>query len=425
MNRVIGVIGVIRVIRWKDSRRALTPIGAISPWGLVLACFALMQCSNDSPSFQDKEVTAVETERASTDDAHGAVGSTGGGSGGSGGSADAEQIDTGGSTGGGSSGGASGGSTAAASSVVLYRSVSQEVTQKDAGKLDILFVVDNSGSMTEEQAYLKESLPAFIAKLEAGRADFQVGVTTTDQAHDPTSVPGSKGNCIGLSDRKVLFKGNMDILALFKTYVAVGINGSGNEYGLLSARQALDNCFNQAAGSATKLPLVRPDAFLSIIVVSDEEDYGLTVGAADPTYYPRAALQNYLTGLKGKGRFSISAVTGTRDASGALCTSDHAKPKTEGTQYIDAAKDTGGVLKSICGADWPGALTEIATRLNEQIVQITLTDKPKTGSLVVKVDGVVAAGWSFVEATNSIKFSADVIPVTGAKIQVEYLTARL
>src|SRR3712207_5355185 len=49
-------------------------------------------------------------------------------------------------------------------------------------RTDILFVIDNSGSMAEEQQGIATELPAFIEELRKGAGvvqDFQVGVVTT------------------------------------------------------------------------------------------------------------------------------------------------------------------------------------------------------------------------------------------------------
>src|SRR4051812_49374454 len=49
-------------------------------------------------------------------------------------------------------------------------------------RTDILFVIDNSGSMAEEQQGVAVELPAFIDELRKGAGitqDFQVGVITT------------------------------------------------------------------------------------------------------------------------------------------------------------------------------------------------------------------------------------------------------
>ncbi|MFI5293357.1 MAG: hypothetical protein ACHQ02_10870, partial [Candidatus Limnocylindrales bacterium] len=46
-------------------------------------------------------------------------------------------------------------------------------------KIDFLFVVDNSGSMGEEQTNLATNFPAFIALIEDSGLDYRVAVTTT------------------------------------------------------------------------------------------------------------------------------------------------------------------------------------------------------------------------------------------------------
>ncbi|PRP96276.1 vWA domain-containing protein [Enhygromyxa salina] len=49
--------------------------------------------------------------------------------------------------------------------------------------VDVLFVVDNSGSMGEEQISLALAADVLIAELEAADADYRIGVTTTDSGN--------------------------------------------------------------------------------------------------------------------------------------------------------------------------------------------------------------------------------------------------
>src|SRR5262245_57636987 len=46
-------------------------------------------------------------------------------------------------------------------------------------KIDVLFVIDNSGSMGQEQANLTANFPMFIQVLNDSGLDYRVGVTTT------------------------------------------------------------------------------------------------------------------------------------------------------------------------------------------------------------------------------------------------------
>src|SRR5690606_16535256 len=49
-----------------------------------------------------------------------------------------------------------------------------------APKVDILFVVDNSGSMSNDQNILAQSFGDFIKSFKARDVDYQIGVTSTD-----------------------------------------------------------------------------------------------------------------------------------------------------------------------------------------------------------------------------------------------------
>jgi hypothetical protein len=60
-------------------------------------------------------------------------------------------------------------------------------------EVDLLFVIDNSGSMAAKQAILADNTASFIEVLEAAdvAADYRIGVTTTDTGNQwcPTSTP--------------------------------------------------------------------------------------------------------------------------------------------------------------------------------------------------------------------------------------------
>ena len=60
--------------------------------------------------------------------------------------------------------------------------------------VDVLFVIDNSASMGEEQATLAANFAAFVGVLEQShvRADYRIAVTTTDNGH-PRCTPDFHG----------------------------------------------------------------------------------------------------------------------------------------------------------------------------------------------------------------------------------------
>src|SRR5690349_2970440 len=65
--------------------------------------------------------------------------------------------------------------------------------QEEVDQVDILFVVDNSASMTEEQAALSAGFASFVANLEDANSNFHIGVVSTSQDYsDP-----DRGKMIG------------------------------------------------------------------------------------------------------------------------------------------------------------------------------------------------------------------------------------
>jgi hypothetical protein len=314
--------------------------------------------------------------------------------------------------------------------------------------IDILWVVDSSGSMQEEQTFLANNFGSFMNTLVAADFDFQTAITSTDvcdvslpplaQRACPTGNTDSphshRGTFIGPTDKQVLAKADYlnnlpGLVNQFKANANVGVSGSGFEHGLTAAKMAVDKSL-----SGLNPLLLRENSFLSVIVVSDEEDDGIGLSQLD--YYSG---KNYfaegLTGYKftedhlvehlnqkvGAGNYSVSAITGTKLATGVMCSASHSTPMEEGSQYIKAAQKTGGLLLSICETNWQALLTKIGEDLKSQSTQITLPAMPYDPMLMkVYVDGVLHSEWEYVSGANAIKFVGDQIPDNGAAVMIKF-----
>ncbi|HTO99640.1 MAG TPA: vWA domain-containing protein [Myxococcales bacterium] len=183
----------------------------------------------------------------------------------------------------------------------------------DSVATDILFVVDDSGSMSEEQANLAANLGAFIDTLAASpvKNEFRIGVTNssveeyTVNAISYTSGPSAGvpypagallaiktdagGNAIpgslvydaslyaqtgGWGGQRILDKGSPTLVADFKANVRVGLNGSGKEQPFRAARLALSDRLLDANKG-----FLRDGARLAIVFLTDEDDCS---DSADP-----------------------------------------------------------------------------------------------------------------------------------------------
>jgi hypothetical protein len=158
--------------------------------------------------------------------------------------------------------------------------------------VDILFVVDNSDSMKEEQDNLAKNFPIFINVLnsiEGGLPSVHIGVVSSDLGIPPwqadqcsgngdqgllQSTP--RGNCTGPEDPYIydvlLANGQRDrnytgdLAATFSCIAKLGITGCGAEMHLESMKLALDGSRPENQG------FLRQDAYLAIIIMGDEDD---------------------------------------------------------------------------------------------------------------------------------------------------------
>jgi hypothetical protein len=154
-------------------------------------------------------------------------------------------------------------------------------------KVDLLFVIDNSGSMADEQIHLINSFPEFVAEMQAKLVDagsYHVGVVTTDSNEfnaPPCQLAGalvtqtggkhsSDQVCAPYASGKNYMSEADDLGARFACAGQVGTDGDGNEQPMYAMQQALDPALAGPGGCNDGF--VRPDALLVVVVITDEED---------------------------------------------------------------------------------------------------------------------------------------------------------
>jgi hypothetical protein len=255
--------------------------------------------------------------------------------------------------------------------------------------VDVLFVVDDSGSMGEEQQNLAANLGVFIDAANSWGADYRIGVTTTDLSLQG-ALQGSP---------EVVTQETSDA---FLNNVIVGTNGSGFEQGLAAASEALNGAFKK---------YIRPEATLNIIFVSDEEDQS-----------PEEVLTylNQFYSAKGgdPSLFSAYAIVGPPEGCNSLA--GNADP---GVRYIKLAEQSGGAFESICKTDFSQALAKFGEGAFGPKSIFTLGGQAQPNSVVVKVNGVLCTeGWTLTTSGRAVKFASDspCLPDSGDEVLIEY-----
>ena len=253
---------------------------------------------------------------------------------------------------------------------------------------DILFVIDNSGSMCGNQTQLANNFDTFVNILSASGYDYQIAFITTDDSRfqGPIITPMTP-----------------DPVAEAMTQISsIGCHGSALEKGMDKSMAATGMGGDAGPGSE----FLRTDAKLVVIYLSDEDDVSTTTPAQ---MYTR------LLSLKSSSALVVAhAVAG--DVPGG-CTSNGGAQA--GHDYYDLVGLTGGTYLSICAEDWGTPMEELARESLARSV-FYLSEKPIATSISVEVDGVISVDWTYDAAINAIVFS--VIPPDGATIDIMYAT---
>jgi len=147
-------------------------------------------------------------------------------------------------------------------------------------EMDLLFVIDNSGSMMQEQTNLIANFPTFVNVLDASGLNYRVAVTTTARNYNyniatplgniPASTSGESGEMLkkGSMTKRWLDKGDPNLSATFSTLANVGTGGSGDEMPLGGMRDA----FEDRMADGTNMGFHRPNALLGVVILTDEND---------------------------------------------------------------------------------------------------------------------------------------------------------
>jgi hypothetical protein len=313
----------------------------------------------------------------------------------------------------------------------------QQATSSTNNKIDILFVVDNSASMAPLQTNLNNNFHSFINNFVTKGYDFQLGVTTSD-AYRSMSQFGGPASAAYLRDGvgsvhsgyPIITQSTPDIEGVFVTNANQGDNGNADERVFSSFKATLQSSHNNG--------FHRPDAFLAIVILSDEDDFSnpnRAVGANPDHSYSQTGLEtvaSYISFLDqytgtvdvNNRPYNISAITVLDNT----CLNSHKKnapTSIVGQRYMQIVNATDGVLGSICDTSFADSLTLIESKIIELSTQFPLSRVPDVSTIQVHVNGAVIIesstnGWTYNSTANSIVFHGSAVPPQGSQINVDF-----
>lgn len=303
-------------------------------------------------------------------------------------------------------------------------------------KVDVLFVVDNSGTMQPKQDLLKTEFNSFASVFNTKGFDYRMAVVTTDTTGELGKFQAQSPDGGATAAIKVITSSTANAVGHFNANVNVGIGG-----GTSAAAKPL-HAINLALGSALlatdNANFLRSEAHLAIIIVSDADDSDSVFEGTTP-----ASTLTFLENLKPdvfdvisrtyKNNYTVSAVA-VNDVNEADCliqydyTGDAVAdpvPYENGDKYKTLINATNGSLASICATNFSSGLAQISQRIAEAITEIPLARVPNQATISVTFNGNAVPqngthGWTYSSTGNKIVFHGDYIPNDNTTIGINY-----
>lgn len=272
----------------------------------------------------------------------------------------------------------------------LYRNMLHNVKVNEYNKVDILFVIDNSGSMEYEQKSMASRVRNFLDVVKG--LDWQIAVTTTDPANK-TYGDGRLVTMKGMTNTYILNSTMPDATArdVLSNTLQRTETGSGSEQGIYAAYRAVERSI-----AGTNSNFIRSDAQLAVVLISDEDE-SANGEKNDPANFLKY-IQTQFNGQKSMSYHSV--ITRPNDA-----TCLDGEGYSYGHRFAAMAALTGGVIGDVCAVDYSAQVQGIAEGVRNTLKSITLSCTPvvdASHTVVVKKDGQVYSGSRQIQGLNVV-----------------------
>lgn len=273
--------------------------------------------------------------------------------------------------------------------------------------VDILFVVDDSGSMSTHQTNLSNNVDTFVNEFSKLKLiDYHIGVLSSSMESYYSAQNGKLQDPSGLLGNSPYVTANTpNGLGILRRNIKLGTNGSATEaffdpvYFALSP--PLINTFNKG--------FYREDAYLIIIFITDAEEQS--------TYSNPRSFMDFLLTLKKNNKnkiLSYGAIipSGYPGSNGwnSTCPRDQSTEPKKMESFLSMTVNAGKNIVALCDSNFGAKLVEfskeIVNTVNKPIilkqVPVVSTIKVKFGTQIIPSD--YDKGWYYDPVQNAIMF---------------------
>ena len=317
-----------------------------------------------------------------------------------------------------------------------YDSFNYSVTAPPASA-DILFVIDNSASMSVIQSQIGNKFPSLLSAISG--LDYHIAITTTDIA-SATNPPGpANGNGTLQSGNLIAFPNGSQVLS-----TATGTDAANASQFLstiyrpetigcenyLQYCTAANNCninnYNQSCASAdtrgiyaanlamtnNQAGFLRANVPLAVVIISnsDERAYGTRQVSTNQNYLqpldePTSLIPTLNAAFSSSKTLSVHSIV-VDPALNPNCLAQQHQSATifgyPGTQYINAAGlTTNGSVGDICATDYSQQMGQIGAAISSQLSTISLACTPVGNQITVTLTPTDTTATSQLTGTNN------------------------
>ena len=267
--------------------------------------------------------------------------------------------------------------------------------------LDIVFAVDQSGSMDSNATGMAAALNDFVAGVGSVSTDWRVGVVTYDD-----------GCFNGFSGGAAWFDANTpNYLSDFGPAAREGDQNDPDNQLTESLFSVVGNALDQTGGGSCNSGFLRTNGYLHVIFVSDEEEQSTSAPFNDV----QTALTDLQAHVATPDLLKVSVV-----ANLSQCGSGN-PPNfiLTGYRYQAMANATGGLSLDICAGNWGAQMASLgnSTASNSYIA---LSEPAAPTTIVVTQNGtpLPTTGWTYNGTTNAVTLTTPAAP--GSLVEVTY-----
>ncbi len=344
------------------------------------------------------------------------------------------------------------------------------------GKVDIIFVDDNSGSMSPEQDQIARRFENFLSVLDSRAVNYRIGAITTDVSSNSTlsTEDNSPNSSLHNPPRSInqngqLQDGNLIKVAGSRSFISSTDSNKVTDFANLIQRPETRTCEEFLKTYPSSQPLssglmshcpagdergifamnlfldksssiLRDGADLSFVVLADEDvRSGLYKTSSDFSLEEKdkaAVLVQKIKEIYPNKRFSIHSIivkpndTQCESAQNHQMGPAYLNPTygitfnqlkgSQGLEYSQATQLTNGILGSVCDTDYTNILRDISTSIADQISAIKIACSTP-GSFKVLIDNLLVTSWTLEADVLRLNSPLEV----GQKLDLSYTCPKL